>query len=362
MSDKERKKLLVFGIGGIVALVVIIVIILLVYNMFFKKYSYSEIESIMKNAAISYYSDKESVLPSDISEQVTISDGELTNGGYMKSLSKYTGKNTICSGKVIVTKVNSEYNYAPYLNCGDSYETVEFYKKVIGTNGIVSSSQGLYQNGDVYYYRGENPNNYVKFAGHNWRIVKIDSSKNVQLILDDLTEKQVWDDRYNEEKGFDSGINDYRVSRIHDYLVNLFNSNFFSSSERAMIVSKNLCVGKRGEDSLNESGISECVDVMSNQVIGLLPAYDFMNASLDTKCVTPTSGSCQNYNYLALFDASWWLVTADSVRTNNVYKCVSSLSLSSANSKAYPRAVINIVSTARYVSGDGTSSNPFVFK
>lgn len=362
MSDKQRKKLLVYGVGGVIGLVVIIVILLLVYNMFFKKYSYSEIESIMKEAALKYYKENTDKLPATIGSQISISDGELANYGLMKDLSKYTGDGVICSGKVVITNVNYSYNYAPYLNCGEKYNTEEFYKKVLNTETVVSSGQGLYLNGDVYYYRGENPNNYVKFANHTWRIVKIDSSNRVQLILDDTIEKQVWDDRYNEERTFASGINDYRVSRIHDYLVNLYNSNFFSSDDRTMIADKNLCVGKRGKDSPAGSSNAECMDVMENQTIGLLPAYDFMNASLAKDCLTPVSGGCQNYNYLSTFDGNWWLVTADTVKSNNVYKCSGGLSLSSAHTTAYPRVVISIVATARYVSGDGTKANPYIFK
>lgn len=362
MSDKQRKKLLVYGIGGIIGLVVIIVVLLLVYNMFFKTYSYSEIESIMQNAATNYYKDNKDKLPANLGGQISISDSELTSAGFMKDLSKYIKNNTVCSGKVVVTNVNYSYNYAPYLNCGDSYNTEEFYKKVLNTETVVSGGQGLYLSGETYYYRGENPNNYVKFAGHNWRIVKIDEAHRVQLIIDDFLDKQVWDDRYNEDKMFASGINDYRVSRIHDYLVNLYNSNFFTTSDRAMLVDKSLCVGKRGEDSPTGTFNAECMDVMENQTIGLLPAYDFMNASLAKDCLTPSAGGCQNYNYLSTFDGNWWLVTADSLKTNNVYKCSESLVLSSAHTTAYPRIVVNIVGTARYVSGDGTKANPYVFK
>lgn len=362
MSDKQRKQLLVYGVLGIVILVVIIIAILLVYNMYFKKYSYSEIEGILKNSAEKYYEDNKDKLPSTLGGQITISDGELTSAGLMKDLSKYTSKNVVCSGKVVVTNVNYSYNYAPYLNCGDSYNTEELYKKILNTEPVVTSGQGLYLSGDNYYYRGENPNNYVKFANHNWRIVKIDSVHRVQLILDDPLEKQVWDDRYNEDKSFASGINDYRVSRVHDYLVNLYNSKFFTAEDRGMIADKNLCVGHRGEDSQVGSFNPECADVMENQTIALLPVYDFMNASLAKDCVTPSSGGCQNYNYLSTFDGNWWLVTADSQKSNNVYKCVDSLSLSSAHTTAYPRVVINIVGTARYVRGDGTKANPYVFK
>lgn len=51
-----------------------------------------------------------------------------------------------------------------------------------------SSSSGIYATQDAdggytYYYRGSISNNYFSFAGYTWRILRIDSSSNIRLIL-----------------------------------------------------------------------------------------------------------------------------------------------------------------------------------
>lgn len=52
-----------------------------------------------------------------------------------------------------------------------------------------SSSSGIYaaKDGDgyTYYYRGVVSNNYFSFGGYTWRILRIDSSGNVRIILND---------------------------------------------------------------------------------------------------------------------------------------------------------------------------------
>lgn len=59
----------------------------------------------------------------------------------------------------------------------------------IDYSNINSSTSGIYAandgNGYTYYYRGNVVNNYFSFGGFTWRIIRIDSSGNVRLILND---------------------------------------------------------------------------------------------------------------------------------------------------------------------------------
>ena len=51
-----------------------------------------------------------------------------------------------------------------------------------GESGIFSTDDG---NGTTYYYRGTVSDNYFSFGGFTWRILRIDSSGNIRLILND---------------------------------------------------------------------------------------------------------------------------------------------------------------------------------
>lgn len=58
----------------------------------------------------------------------------------------------------------------------------------IDYSNVDSSSSGIYAASDssggyTYYYRGSVSNNYFSFAGYTWRILRIDSSSNIRLIL-----------------------------------------------------------------------------------------------------------------------------------------------------------------------------------
>lgn len=61
-------------------------------------------------------------------------------------------------------------------------------------NGVSSASEGglcsiidPVSGNTIYFYRGNTTNNYVSFAGHMWRILRINSDGSLRLILDDTT-------------------------------------------------------------------------------------------------------------------------------------------------------------------------------
>ena len=43
----------------------------------------------------------------------------------------------------------------------------------------------LYEDGQQYYYRGEDPNNYIEIEGILFRIISVDENKNIKVISND---------------------------------------------------------------------------------------------------------------------------------------------------------------------------------
>lgn len=358
--------MLVYGVGAIVVIVLIVVALLLFYRLTRSDAKiYAEAEQKMVTAAKNYYANRQGALPKELGSQVTVDATTLTSSGSMKELSKLVPKGKTCTGKVVITNTNGSYNYTAYLNCGQDYVSVELYKKILDREPLVGSGMGLYKIGNEYVFRGENPNNYVKFAGKLWRIVKIDAANQVELILSEKGEKTAWDDRYNVDREMNDGINDYRVSRIRDFLKNYYNSDVFSSADRLKIADHDLCIGKRGLSTVSNNGSVECVDVLAKEAIGLLPIYDYMRASLDVNCVSAETGACQNYNYLTSgMEFNWWTMTGDSTTTSKVYRIrnTGEISLSKAATSGYVRPVIYFVNTTMYGSGSGTMDDPYVIR
>lgn len=371
-NDAARKRMIKF-MGIIICVTVVVLLILYVISLLnTKSYTYSEIEDVLKEAAVNYFNDNKSQLPASDGDQVEIDSSNLVVGGYMKNLSEYLDEGVSCTGKVIVEKTGTEYLYTPYLSCGDNYSSVEFYSKVTSDENIVSSGYGLYAYNGGYVFRGEEVNNYVKLDGSLWRIVKITSNNNVVLISNDgITTANSWDDRYNENKLYEAGINTYSASRVREYLDKAYaitdseeSDYILSSKDKTLLSSFNICTGKRTSTSSNNDNSSECSEVLQNQRIGLLTLSDYLYASIDTNCKSSESYSCSNYNYLASTNFDWWLATANSNSTDEVYMVNRNGKVKSVSAGNYAtiRPVIYLSSQVQYSSGSGTLDDPYIVK
>jgi hypothetical protein len=281
----------------------------------------------------------------------------------MSELTKKMG-GVSCSATVIVSYANGEYRYTPLLDCGSNYSTKTLASYIKENETRVYSGSGLYDLNGELVYRGENPNNYATFSGKSWRIVKIENDQ-VMMILNEKLERSVWDDRFNTERNKTDGINDYSVSRIYENLTSLYqNDTLFNKSTRNLLAMHSLYIGKRYESDSYNDGSIEKSSFVENEYIGLLPLYDYINASIDTNCTSSTTESCVNYNYLNHFDYNWWTLTADASNSYKVYRVDSEGIVESikANSNGYLRPVIYLAKDVLYTSGTGTESDPYVIK
>ena len=362
---KKLMRIMLIVVGVLVLLLVVILIISLFSN---GNKTYEEIEEDLKNAAMEYYEVQSGLLPREEGETVTVRASALIDAGYMKPLSELReGEN--CSGRVEVTKVGDNIVYTPYLDCGDNYTTKELYKAVL-EQGIVTSGNGLYDMNGEKVYRGDNVNNYVQLDNQMFRIVKVTSDNKILLILNEMdsTLSTYYDDRYNPDRMFNSGFNDYRISRIYEYLDRLYNNKLsvtiLSSNDKTKLTPFNLCIGKRASTDTTNNNSLECSDVLENQMIGLLTASDFMNASLDANCRATTNKSCQNYNYLRLRETEWWLVTSNSLNNYEAYVVKSAGYIDENQASGYKkvRPTVMLNNNVMIKSGDGSASNPFVLK
>ena len=196
------------------------------------------------------------------------------------------------------------------------------------------------------------------------------SYNNIELILaDTIGTSEPWDDRYNQEKGYNTGYNTFANSRIKDSLNKLYTTTdediikkFLSNSDKGKIVSYNMCTGKRGPKEAGVEKAVECKEII-NQKIGLLTAADYMNASIDAGCTTPSSKNCQNYNYLST-DTKWWLQTASSTNTYLTYLINENGNIEEGNASRYARLrpVIYLNTNVLYKSGNGTEEDPYILK
>ena len=361
IMEKKIFKILSLIIGVILVLIIVVIIVMSLTGG--RASSYQQLENKLISAAKSYYQDNKDKLPVTLGKTTEVSDVTLTEGKYIKNMEKLSPKGSTCSGKVVVKNVNNGYFYQAFVNCGSSYNTTVISDYIRSKTSTVTVGAGLYENSGNYVYRGENPNNYIKFADRLYRIVKINSDSTIDIISTEKKDRVVWDDRYNQDRESEDGINTYSISRVRDALLAYVNSDSFSDSERSMLEPHTLCIGKMNEETEVGYG-SECSETLENQIIGLLPLSSYVYASIDATCRKPLDGTCQNYNYLTEVEFNWWTLTADASSTHRVFSvsAESSAYTTRASSLSNPREVLRLTNNTVYVSGTGTQTDPYIVK
>lgn len=354
---ENKKKVLIFGGIALLTIILLIILIVILINIF-KRYDYQEIETIMVDETKSYLSRNASLLPTEENPLTTIEASTLIAEEYMKDFSKLS-KDTNCTGSIEAIYNNGYIRYIPHLSCSN-YESTSLNDFILQKENIVTESNGLYEINEYYTYRGEYVNNYLNFANENWRILKFNENE-MYLILSDTANNMdpvVFDDRYNETLNSNRGYNSFESSRIEESLTQIYNSIF--ANYKNYLLTMNACVHTRSESDYDNSGAIECYTTYETP-ISLLPAYDYINASIDPLCKTVSSGNCTNYNYLAPASNDWWLLNGTNENTYDVYRVNTrgTIALERASVKNHLRVVIAIPSNILYKSGDGTQSNPY---
>lgn len=331
---------------------------------------YEMMENNMKEAAQKMVDKNERLLPSEINTSKKITLSTLVRNKKINQLYANENDSVLCTGYVSIIKIaENRYLYRPFLKCGKYYETKTIAGKILSTENIVTEGNGLYQVGDEYIYRGEKPHNYLKIGERTYRILSINSNKELKLVTENTVRVSYrWDNRYNITTKRNTGINDFDKSRIKDslsYLYERTNDPYFSDAEKAFIVPQNYCIGKLSIASFKQpiSKEVEC-SVQEELYVGLMTPSDYVRPSLDTSCTTGRSPSCQNYNYLYT-DVSSYVATLNAV-SDNTYEVVvidsGVLDTVDARASFHVNPVIYINKATLYSGGDGTIDNPYTVR
>lgn len=359
MNLKDNKKLYLYLGTGIGIMVIIIVIILLISLLSGGRVTFTVAEDKISQIALDYVMDRADLKPI-AGEETIITYQELVDAEKIKPLNELLkDQDANCEVNIKIKNHNEHYSGITTLNCGETYQTNTLKSNIL--NDTVSTSYGLYKIGNEYIYRGEQVNNFVSFNDKLWRIVKINADGDFRLIEVSRKETYVWDDRYNTNTNSNTGINDYRVSRMRETLDSIYETEF-SDDLKSYIVSQNVCLGKRDSDSTDNSGSIECSDILQNQYVSLLQANEFVISSIDEGCKALTDRECMNYNYLSTLDRTFWTITADTYKTDKVYKISSTVTSSTTSSSSAIKIVIHLDGDVVITGGDGTEANPYVIK
>ena len=105
------------------------------------------------------------------------------------------------------------------------------------SSNLTTDRSGLYkmsvtdgfggQDGDTYYFRGNVTTNKVKFAGLDWRVVRINEDGTVRLVLDDLADNT----KYKLDNNYRSQYMYYSNDNLKNIVDTWYDTNIGSDSE-----------------------------------------------------------------------------------------------------------------------------------
>lgn len=403
MMNFIRDNIVKIGIGLIV-LIVLVIVISSCSKMGGGKNTdasagYLEMENKLQGAAIKYGENNKRVLPIKLEQVKKIQLSTLIANSYIGELTAVENSNVQCKGYVEITKRdtdNDSYRYTPFIKCGKYYQTKTIAQHIIENEEIVTSGEGLYQvvvenkevpkteeatnenseetvseEGNMYYFKGEYPNNHIKIGDKLYRILEISPENNLKLLSVNKTLfSYKWDDRFNVEDDDYSGINIFSKSRLKEDLRLLYsnknedeNEVFFTDEERNMIVGHDFCVGKKSFNDKTINDNAEC-SVKEKLKVGLITINDYYRTSIDKDCTANDKLACNNYNYLfTLTDGDYFTLTANADNTSEIltisYGEIVSDKAEESNT-LYP--VIYVDKNILYKSGSGTQEDPYIVR
>ncbi len=265
---------------------------------------------------------------------------------------------------------------------GKKFEVIDAEPTLTTSSNNTTDASGLYKStatntgNPTYYFRGNVTNNYVKFAGQTWRIVRINEDGTIRIVMQD---------GINNNARYQFNLNNSNYTHMYYsnssikpsleswYQTNIGNNVNLSSKvasgnyycEQAKIAYKSIHASNSGTSMIvyqNYTPDFKCeIDGngygLINASVGLL-GYDEIVYAGGYPYINNTT------YYLYNPDINWWTMSAAGFsgygseawlmfNTNNLYS-------SNVTNSHSVRGVINLNANTKISDGDGTKDNPFI--
>ena len=264
---------------------------------------------------------------------------------------------------------------------GKSFKVVDAEPTLTTSSNNTSDASGLYASNDTntgkptYYFRGNVTNNYVKFAGQTWRIVRVNEDGTIRIIMQDGINS-------NANIAFNSNYNNYTYmyytnSQSKTTLESWYQTNIGSKKDLASSVASGAYYCEQAKAKYSDSWTS-----------GSATMTTYNKYTPDFKCATDGNGKGQvsasiglltydeviyaggyfnqnNSNYYLNNPAiSWWTMSPAGISDSSSYVWFVSTTGGIGNDRVnYThrlRAVLNLTADTKISDGDGTKENPFI--
>ena len=272
---------------------------------------------------------------------------------------------------------------------------------------VATTDEGIYKTqddwGDSYYFRGDVSNNWVKFAGYYWRIVRINGDGSVRVIYNGTSTKttgdstmierrQTFNTRYNRSEFvgymYTSGQQHGNTTNtpIKTVIDDWYNSNLVSYADKISTEA-----GFCGDRNLESGSWSSTASTLYYAAYGRLAdnkaptlkcsnssdLYTTSSSSKGNKALTNPIGLItadevsmaggvygeKNHSFYLYNDSIYWTMSpyVFGNSSSRVFSVDSddSLNIWGVDNEWGVRPVINIASNVAIKSGNGTSSTPY---
>ena len=266
---------------------------------------------------------------------------------------------------------------------GKKFEVVDEEPTLTTSSNNTTDASGLYASTDTntgkptYYFRGNVINNYVKFAGQTWRIVRVNEDGTIRIVMQDGINS-------NANIAFNSNYNNYTYmyytnSQAKTTLESWYQTNIGSKADLAKNVASGAYYCEQAKAKYSDSYTSGSATMTTynkytpdfkcssdgnskgvvNASVGLL-SYD--------EVVYAGGYYGQNNRNYYLYNSAivWWTMSPQGFSDSNFYSWVwritesGNITIGVVGYSSRLRAVLNLTADTQISDGDGTKENPFI--
>lgn len=246
-----------------------------------------------------------------------------------------TNRNLLNNMKKTIKNDISDTNFANYLI--NRYENL-----------------GIQKIDNAYRYNGSNPNNYIKFNNELYRVIGIFDGK-VKIIKSNSIANQAF---------ASDGSNNYSTSSLNTYLNGEYLTSLGNNAD--LIENSTWYVGglddsyktKVGTEIIkNEIGKNKNNGVTVTKKVGLPYISDYIYAG-DTSIYDKTVANSNNW----LYTSDMWFITRTSSNLVNSYYLKNNGTIDTTSVKTLKniKPTFYLKGSVKYVSGSGTSNQPYI--
>lgn len=197
-------------------------------------------------------------------------------------------------------------------------------ERIVEQNKELSSGKYLTKKDDIYYFNYDSNNNYLKYKGFLWRIIKINKDNTMTLIMDEPITNMSYDSIYN-------WLNKSKIKLSGIFESMLGNTEYLTNTKT--------CI-----DNYDQDKDLTCNNTIKHK-ISILSINDYINTGADKGFIN--NGS------------EFWISNKYSNNENMYVTNNGEIGIHSSNYKYGIRPTITLNNDIKIISGNGTADNPY---